>query len=443
MPGRDPAYKLLVAGSMTLKILATADIHVGRRPSKVGDAEDAARFSCARAWLAIVQRAIALEVDLVMLAGDVVDHANRFFEATGPLEDGLARLAEAGIPTYAVAGNHDWDVLPRIVEAIGPEYFRLLGRQGRWEEAVYRRGGRERLRIHGWSFPAATFDRSPLSGYNLSTAGELPVVGLLHGDLDARASRYGPLSRSELEAHHVSLWVLGHVHAARLERSEAAALLYPGSPQAMDPGETGRHGPWLIEVQSRGRLRARQLPMSKVRYDLLPVDLTGVATREDFETHLAAAAGDRAMELADGDDRVEYISLRIVLTGRTPLCSRLDDLAAPVAEQFERRRERVTARIETVRNETLPAIELKELAAKRDPTGALARLILDLRGGGRGAEARELVERVHGKMLEVHAAPAYDLLHTDPAPDPQSARDRLLRQAGVLLDTLLTQERAG
>ena len=59
---------------MSTKILATADIHVGRRPSKVPDEEDARRFSSARIWEAIVDRAIAEEVDLVALSGDVIDH---------------------------------------------------------------------------------------------------------------------------------------------------------------------------------------------------------------------------------------------------------------------------------------------------------------------------------------------------------------------------------
>ena len=34
-------------------------------------------------WEAIVDRAIEEKVDLVALSGDVVNHDNRFFEATG------------------------------------------------------------------------------------------------------------------------------------------------------------------------------------------------------------------------------------------------------------------------------------------------------------------------------------------------------------------------
>jgi hypothetical protein len=48
-------------------------------------------------WQAIVERAIQEQVDLITLSGDIVDHDNRFFEATGPLEAGLTKLAAAGI----------------------------------------------------------------------------------------------------------------------------------------------------------------------------------------------------------------------------------------------------------------------------------------------------------------------------------------------------------
>ena len=70
-------------GNMSLKILATADIHIGRRPSKLSDSESATDFSCARMWGAIVGRAIDEKVDLVALVGDIVDHDNRTFPRLG------------------------------------------------------------------------------------------------------------------------------------------------------------------------------------------------------------------------------------------------------------------------------------------------------------------------------------------------------------------------
>ena len=84
-------------------------------------------------WEMIVDRAITETVDAVALSGDIVDQDNRFFEATGPLERGILLLASKGIHTFAVSGNHDYDVLHRLADSIGSEHFHLLGRGGQWE----------------------------------------------------------------------------------------------------------------------------------------------------------------------------------------------------------------------------------------------------------------------------------------------------------------------
>ena len=293
---------------MSVKILATADIHIGRSPTKVPNQEDTQQFSCARMWHAIVERAIQEKVDLVTLSGDIVDHENRLFEATGPLEAGLIKLAAAGIHTYAVAGNHDYDVLPRIVDAVGTDHFHLLGREGRWEQTVFVRDGQPRLRIHGWSFPGRHFPTNPLTNLDASADDDLPAVGLLHADLDVSDSQYAPVSRAELESHDVAMWLLGHVHRPQLfEASAGPAVLYPGSPQAMDPGETGMHGPWLIEIQSRHDITASQIALSKVRYAELTVNLSDKQTTDEFDAHLIDCTGDHLAGIAVDGGPLEYV----------------------------------------------------------------------------------------------------------------------------------------
>lgn len=426
---------------MKVRVLATADIHIGRRPSRLAGAETAARYSCAQMWLSIVRRAIELEVDLVALAGDVVDHENRFFEATGPLEDGLVELAEAGIPTYAVGGNHDFDVLPKIVDAVGSEWFHLVGRNGRWEELVVARDREPILRIHGWSFPTATVASSPMDDYRLKADDSLPTLGLLHADLDARHSDYAPVLREELLASPVSTWVLGHVHRPRWEPPRTGpGLLYTGSPQAMDPGETGPHGPWLIELHGPRRIGARQLVMSRVRYETAEIDLTGLTDRDELESHLTASVGQYLADLdAETLETVEQLSLRLILCGRTPLSSQLELLTRPMVEQFERRYRGTTARVDKISNETLPVVDLQELSEKHDPTGVLARTLLALQSGDSSGEIGDLVRKAHTQMLEVHNASAYSALRTDLPPDAEQVRRTLIRQGRLLLDTLLAQ----
>lgn len=426
---------------MSLKILSTADIHIGRQPTRVLDPAHARRFSCARMWEAIVDCAIREDVDIVALSGDIVDHDNRFFEATGPLENGLSRLAEAGIHTYAVAGNHDYDVLPRIVDVIGTDHFHLLGLHGRWEHQDFSRDGHPQLRIHGWSFPASHVTANPLSGWIPSTESDLPAIGLLHADLDIADSQYAPVSRNDLASRSLTTWLLGHVHRPQfLEGVSGPSILYPGSPQAMDPGEPGKHGPWLIEIRNRYEVDARQIPLSKVRYEEVDVDLSEIETKEQFDAHLVASTGDFLAEIAADSGPLELLSLRIALTGRTSICGQVDQFARPLTEDYERTSGSVAAQIDKITNHTLPAVDLKSLSQKHDPPGVLAQTLLELQTDEPNERVSELIQEAYRSHREVFHASAYSSLSSDPEPDLEMTRQCMLRQGMLLLDRLLAQE---
>ncbi|RMF20195.1 MAG: DNA repair exonuclease, partial [Deltaproteobacteria bacterium] len=122
---------------MAVKLLCIGDIHLGRRPGRLPSdlfAEEGAALGPLAAWRRAVDEAIDRRVDAVLLAGDVVEQEDDFYEAFAPLEEGVRRLQDAGIAVLAVAGNHDVAVLPRLARVI--DSFRLLGAGGRWEEAT-------------------------------------------------------------------------------------------------------------------------------------------------------------------------------------------------------------------------------------------------------------------------------------------------------------------
>ncbi|MFV2069114.1 MAG: hypothetical protein ACC645_19270, partial [Pirellulales bacterium] len=93
---------------MPIRILATADIHIGRRPTRLANPDDAHRFSAARMWEAIVERALEEKVDLVALAGDIVDHDNRFFlRPQEPPHESRSLVASLQLDGKAVTIDYD------------------------------------------------------------------------------------------------------------------------------------------------------------------------------------------------------------------------------------------------------------------------------------------------------------------------------------------------
>ena len=268
--------------STPARLLCTGDLHVGRFPSYVPP--DDRSLSVEATWSRTVDRAIQEAVDAVVLTGDVADEDNKVFEAFDPLLRGVERLYAAGIRTFAVAGNHDFDALHRLRDLVaarlGSEAFTLLGPRGSWTSAVIERDGKPLLRLMGWSFPDRYVDVSPLDTMP-SVGPEVPTIGVLHADLDVAESRYAPVRRADLAASPVAAWLLGHIHRPSFQNG----VLYPGSLQPLDPGERGAHGPWLVTIEGAS-VDARQLPLATVRYDEVDVDLGGV---ED------AAAAERAV----------------------------------------------------------------------------------------------------------------------------------------------------
>lgn len=83
-------------------MLHTSDWHLGRNFGQIALLDDQARFCD---WL--VDTAVAEDVDLVVVAGDIYDRAVPPIDAIALFRGTVGRLAAAGIKVVAIAGNHD------------------------------------------------------------------------------------------------------------------------------------------------------------------------------------------------------------------------------------------------------------------------------------------------------------------------------------------------
>jgi len=431
---------------MTVRILLIGDLHLGRRPSRlpegigirVEELTPAAAFE--NAW----KFAIAEGVDVVALAGDVVENIEDRFEASAHLERGFKALLEKGVSVVAVAGNHDVQALPRLADLI--EGFHLLGRDGSFEVLdVPARGGL--VRFIGRSFRESHERRNPLDLLEEEEVprDDVPLIGLLHCDT-TQGSAYAPIRLGDLDrgpAARVDAWFLGHIH----EPDPLAGPRprgYLGSLTGMNPKESGRHGPWLAEVKAKGNVAVRQIPLAPIRYERLEVDVSEIedGTLEDVQDALAsrfrraleALAEDLAEEL--GDTRV--LACRAILEGRTGAHRHIDG----IVRAWNRDREAMplvhhagaTLFVEAIVDRSASAMDLEALARGDDPVGLCARRILILEENGPAARSlveafeKQAEERLRSTRLPV--AP----------PDDTDAAACLLKAAYGLLERLLAQQ---
>ena len=409
-------------------------MHLGRTPSRLPPELPVRDFGPAEAWRRAVEAAIGSGVTAVLLAGDVVDRDEDFFEAYRELESGVRRLTEAGIAVVGVAGNHDVAVLPRLARHIAE--FRLLGAGGEWESCRIAEG-REALTLWGWSFPRARVSVSPLEGVSFDRPPGINL-GLLHCDRDAGpGSPYAPVGRWELERAGLDGWLLGHIHRPDA-LSAGSPSGYLGSLTGLDRGEPGPRGPWMIRVVEGRIAEVSHLPLAPLRWEALEVGLGGIGDPAEARERLLAAMRALDGSLASSPVAPRAVGLSVTFTGRTALGS-----AAAEAIQEEDRSAIHEGTVGTryfihrIETGTRPEVDLEELARRRDPVGLLAERLLRLDRPEGDPERERLVEMVRRRLAEQSRKQGWLGLEAG-AGGPDLAP--WLRRAGFLaLDRLLEQ----
>lgn len=431
-------------GDSVTKLLCTGDLHLGRHPTRIPDRLDGSKHSPRSMWRTVVREAIDRDVDAVVLTGDIADQENRYFEAYGAFEAGVIDLDDAGIPVVTVAGNHDCEFLPRMVEDIGLDNLHLLGAEGEWERWTLTKNGTPSLHFDGWSFPRPHVSTSPLATYDLPDADDAPQVGVLHAELDSPRSRYAPVSSSELRSTPKACWLLGHIHAPGTRIEADPMVLYPGSPQALDPGEQGVHGPWMVTVSPNGTVESEQIPLGTVCYDEVRVEVDEAADLQAVGADVSTAIQQHLEEHLETQHLAAFLP-RVRLTGRTSVHAELVDGRRDLEEQLTTRHGSVDVQIESVELATRPDIDLEAAADGEGPVAYLAELLLALEDDESSSRYGDLIDDAHEAMQRTHSADAYNLLRREgevAEPRRDEAVESVTLEARVLLDTLLQQKEA-
>ena len=414
------------------RLLAVGDIHLGRLPASLPDdlAERRQELGPETAWHRAVSEALALEVDAVLLAGDVVERSRDFFVAYGQLRQGIERLAAAGIPVFAVAGNHDTHVLPRLAEEI--EDLTLLGAGGQWEQSEL-----GEIDLLGWSFPQTHVRNNPLDSLRDEPAGQRQraLIGLLHCDRDQTDSHYAPVSTADLLRADADAWLLGHIHQPdALEGTRPIGYL--GSISALRASETGPRGPWLIRVEGR-EVHAEQRVIAPLRYEVIEIDVNGADSAEKLGGRVLSACRQRIKAIAEHHPLPDALGLRLRFHGQSARAAELPAEIARLGEEARSWQESgVRCFIDKIDVELLPTLDLAALARRNDPCGLLAQRLLALGKPDEGP-GRQLIEQA--RPLFDSISTSREFKHLERRFSDQDIARQLIEAARLSLVELLAQ----
>ena len=127
------------------------------------------------------------------------------------------------------------------------------------------------------------------------------TIGMFHGEID----RW----RGVLPGLPVDYWALGMRHKRRIVQASKPYIVYPGTPQAAEPVETGPRGVYLVDIEEDGATTVRFHALDAIRWATLDVDISGVASEADLlallKTHV-----ERRIESTQGRPLLYQIACR-------------------------------------------------------------------------------------------------------------------------------------
>ena len=234
-----------------LRILHTADVHLGARHADLGDAAAAQRERQFAAFSASVDLALAEKVDLFLVAGDLFDSNIQPRRSVERVAAELARLAKGRIRTVIIPGTHDvydrssvyraYDMAALAGTRPAEELVTVLTPERPWIhlaaiDAV----------VHGPVFATKRAPHSPLRGL---AAVETPPatwrIGLLHAAIAIPGRTDHDevvITTDEIAASGLDYLALGHWHSAQTAKAGDVTYAYAGAPEpvAVDQDRAGK-----------------------------------------------------------------------------------------------------------------------------------------------------------------------------------------------------------
>jgi DNA repair protein SbcD/Mre11 len=201
------------------------------------------------AFTKIVDDALRLNVDFVIIAGDLFDGEDRSVRAQSRFRKQMERLAASQIQVFIVHGNHDhldgkWAHLEL------PENVQVFSENV--EVKKYVNSEQVGVHLYGFSYPQRHVFERKIDDYIKSGEADFHI-GILHGHNEGNSEhgRYAPFSIKDLLDKQFDYWALGHIHT-RAILAEEPPIVYPGNIQGRNRKELGMKGYYHVTLSSAG-----------------------------------------------------------------------------------------------------------------------------------------------------------------------------------------------
>lgn len=391
-----------------MRFLSVNHLRLGSSPGGIPAhvAPDTRGFSTRNAWQRAISLAIREHVHAVVLTGETLSTANDGLEPWGPLVDGLTELQQATIPV--IAREHG-EFNARNLTRFAPDGSVLwLTDSLDWQ-------------------PVFTTDTAPIDEPSVHV-----IAGSLAEHADSPANN--PVTLEQMDQAS-SIWLLTESLQPDQVSAANALVIEPGSAAPLTARETGRHGAWVVETETR---EATLYPLASIEFASIDIDISAADDLDSLDRIIASALVNLADSARKDGSIAETLLAELTLTGSSRLYPSLADIADELQRMLLIEHDGMTIAIHHIANDATPVIDLQPLLNRPDPVGEVARLISALDSGTELTDAQaRLVTATEQKLLAIsHARVFGSILDLEPDID---ATTLLRRQGWATLDALVRQ----
>jgi len=282
-----------------MKLIHTADVHLGARHDDLGEQAAAQRERQFAAFRATVDLAIAEKVDVVLIAGDLFDSNVQPRRSVERVAAELKRLSEARIRTVIIPGTHDVYDRASIYRA-----YDLAGLAGSGpDDDMVTVLDPERRWIHLPScdvivaarvFATKRAPHSPLEGI---LTPEMPDagwhIGLVHGSIAIAGKTDRDevvVTTEEIAASGLDYLALGHWHSAQMGKAGPVTFAYAGAPEAVALDQDRAGKALLVELEEVGTdrtVKVHERQVGRTRFEKETIHSATLTTQQALIESLA------------------------------------------------------------------------------------------------------------------------------------------------------------
>jgi DNA repair exonuclease SbcCD nuclease subunit len=243
-----------------LRLVHTADVHLGARHADLGDQAAALRERQFAAFAAAVDLALAEKVDAFLVAGDLFDSNTQPRRSVERAAVELGRLLSSHVRVALIPGTHD--VYDRASVYRAYDLAALAGSPPGSDRLTVLTPERPEvtwatidLTVHGRVFPTKRAPVDPLAGLDVGEDRRTTWhVAMVHGSVRIAGKTEHDevvVAPEAIAATRLDYLALGHWHSVQRGQAGGTVWAYPGAPEPVALDQAGAGSVLLVSLEVR------------------------------------------------------------------------------------------------------------------------------------------------------------------------------------------------